>query len=206
MHRFSKEIYSTKYIHTVDGRRQKEKSVQRCFFSLSPTDNASSSTSSATTTTISYLHFSFLKNRCVYVATLRRLRYCRFDLLLRFEAMSAIAIATRMSVWRSSPKTMMVANPSSVKCCGPKSEQNSVKMTWSTKISRPGIFMFDVSLISLDTRIFRETTTSNDFPKSSISDLSVINFQKPTTLDNISDVALTKRRQSSICSGKISVL
>ena len=204
MHRFSKEIYSTTYIHTVDGRRQKEKSVQRCFFSLSPTDNASSSTSSATTTAISYLHFSFLKNRCVYVATLRRLRYCRFDLLLRFEAMSAIA--TRMSVWRSSPKTMMVANPSSVKCCGPKSEQNSVKMTWSTKISRPGIFMFDVILISLDTRIFRETTTSNDFPKSSISDLSVINFQKPTTLDNISDVALTKRRQSSICSGKISVL
>ena len=43
------------YIHTVDGRRQKEKSVQRCFFSLSPTDNASSSTSSATTTAISYL-------------------------------------------------------------------------------------------------------------------------------------------------------
>ena len=98
MHRFSKEIYSTTYIHTVDGRRQKEKSVQRCFFSLSPTDNASSSTSSATTAAISYLHFSFLKNRCVYVATLRRLRYCRFDLLLRFEAMSAIAIATRMSV------------------------------------------------------------------------------------------------------------
>ena len=64
--------------------------------------------------------------------------------------------------------------------------------------------MFDVltNVYFLDRiTIFRETT--NDF----LSSDSVITFQKVPTLNNISsDVALTKRRQSSICSGKISVL